>query len=74
MVLGDSEFTEPITKFPLNWAKADGSGEFFGVAVILYELAPEYLLHRTVKLLDVTVYTATFISVGNRYNHRELPD
>ena len=62
MVLGVSEFTEPITEFSLNWAKAGGSGEFFGVAVILYELAPENLLHRTVKLFDVTVYTAILIS------------
>lgn len=47
---------------PLNCAKADGSGEFFGVAVILYELAPDCPLQRTVILLEVTVNTDKVMS------------
>lgn len=35
IVLAERELTEPMTEFPLNWANADGRGEFFGVAVIL---------------------------------------
>ena len=66
-VLGDREFTEPMTEFPLNWAKTDGSGEFLGVAVTLYELAPVWPLHRTVMLLDVTVNTDKVMSV--KYTH-----
>jgi len=61
-VFGDKELTEPITVLPLNCANTDGSGEFFGVAVILYELAPECPLQRTVMLLEVTVNTDNVMS------------
>lgn len=65
-VFGDKELTEPITVLPLNCANTDGSGEFFGVAVILYELAPDCPLQRTVMLLEVTVNTDSVMSAQRR--------
>lgn len=68
-VFGERELTEPMTVLPLNCANTDGSGEFFGVAVILYELAPVCPLQRTVMLLEVTVNTDKVMSVKTAQNH-----
>lgn len=64
--------TEPITVLPPNWAKTGCSGEFFGVAVILYELAPLWLLHCTTILLDVTINTEKVVSDGDREGKRTM--
>lgn len=59
----DRELTDPITVFGPNWAKAIGVlGELLAATVILYELAPEYLVHLRIAVLDVTENTDTVIS------------
>lgn len=63
LMFGDRELTEPITVFGPNWAKAIGVlGELSGATVILYELAPEYLVHLRITVLDVTENTDTVIA------------
>lgn len=60
-MFGDRELIEPSTVFGPNVAKAMGvSGELFSTAVSLYELAPEYLFHLRVTVLDVAVNTYTW--------------
>lgn len=63
MVFWDREFTEPSTVFGPNIAKATGLlGEFLGATVILYELAPETLVHLRIVVLDVAENTDTWIA------------
>jgi len=63
MTFGDREFTEPSTVFGPNVAKAKVVlGEFWGATVILYELAPENLVHRRIADLVVTENMDTWIS------------
>lgn len=51
---GEREFTEPITVFGPNVAKAIGMvGELWVATVILYELASGTLVHLRIMLLDV---------------------
>lgn len=53
-MFGDRELIEPITVFGPNVAKAMGLlGEFWGATLILYELAPETLVHLRIAVLDV---------------------
>lgn len=63
IMFGDSELTEPITVFGPNVAKAMGSlGEVWAATVILYELAPETLVHLRIMVLDVAENTDIWIS------------
>lgn len=63
MMFGDSELTDPITVFGPNVAKAMGSlGEVWAATAILYELAPETLVHLRIIVLDVAENTDTWIS------------
>lgn len=49
--------------FGPNWAKAMGSlGELVGATEILYELAPEYLVHLRVTVFDVAENTDTWMA------------
>lgn len=62
-MFGDRELTEPNTVFGPNVAKAMGLlGELWGATVILYELAPETLVHLRIMVLDVAENTDTWIS------------
>ena len=62
-VFGDRELTEPSTVFAPNVAKAMGLfGELLGATVILYEVAPAYLVHLIIAVLDVIENTLTWIS------------
>lgn len=57
-VFGDRELTEPNTMFGPYVAKAMGLfGELWGATVILYELAPEYLVHLKITVWDVVENT-----------------
>lgn len=59
---GERDFTEPITVFGPNVAKAIGMfGELWVATVILYELAPGTLVHLRITLLDVAENTDTWI-------------
>lgn len=63
MMFGDRELTEPNTVFGPNVAKAMGLlGELWGATVILYELAPETLVHLRIMVLDVAENTDTWIA------------
>ena len=54
---------EPITVLGPNWAKAMGLlGELFGATEILYELAPEYLVHLRIIVFDVAEKTDTWMA------------
>ncbi len=60
-MFGERELIEPNTVFGPNVAKAMGvSGELLATTVILYELAPEYLFHLRVTVLDVAENTDTW--------------
>lgn len=62
-MFGDRELTEPNTVFGPNVAKAMGLlGELWGATVILYELAPETLVHLRIMVLDVAENTDTWIA------------
>lgn len=62
-MFGDRELTEPNTVFGPNMAKAMGLlGELWGATVILYELAPETLVHLRIMVLDVAENTDTWIA------------
>lgn len=64
-MFGDKELTEPNTVFGPNVAKAMGLfGELWGATVILYELAPETLVHLRIMVLDVAENTDTWIANG----------
>lgn len=68
MTFGDRELIEPITVLGPNVANAMGSlGELWGATVILYELAPEYLIHLRITVLDVVENTDTW-----RSNERDV--
>lgn len=63
MMFGDRELTEPNTVFGPKVAKAMGLlGELWGATVILYELAPETLVHLRIMVLDVAENTDTWIA------------
>lgn len=62
-MFGDRELTEPITVSPPYCTKAIGSvGELLGATEILYEMAPEYLVHLRITALDVAENTDTWKS------------
>lgn len=65
LMFEDKELTEPNTVFGPNVAKAMGLfGELWGATVILYELAPETLVHLRIVVLDVAENTDTWIAKG----------
>lgn len=60
MTFADRELTEPSTVFGPNVAKAIWLlGELLGATVILYEVAPENLVHFRIALFVVTENTDT---------------
>lgn len=64
-MFGDKELIEPNTVFGPNVAKAMGLfGELWGATVILYELAPDTLVHLRIMVLDVAENTDTWIANG----------
>lgn len=64
MTFGGSEVTEPITVFGPNDAKA--TSWLCDFTVILYEVAPEYLVHLRVTVFDVAENTDTLKSNEGR--------